>query len=52
MKYTLINNSDCRDMIEIETNMDEDPQTVALEALGWHLLPTVDPDEYQTKLAL
>jgi hypothetical protein len=52
MKYTLINDNDCRDTIEIETHMDEDPQAVALEVLGWHLLPTVDPDEHQIKLAL
>ena len=52
MKYTLINDNDCRDTIEFETVMDEDPQTVALETLGWHVMPVSDQDEYQIKLNL
>lgn len=50
MKYTLINNNDCRDTIEFTAGEDQDPVSIALEVLGWSLVVTVEPDDNQTKL--
>lgn len=52
MKYTLINNEDCSDTIEIEMTTEDDPQTIALNRLGWHLVPSFDPDENQLMFEL
>lgn len=52
MKYTLINNNDCRDTIEFTAGENEDPISIALEVLGWSLVAVVDPDDNQPQLDL
>lgn len=38
IKYKLINDFDGNDFIEFEASEDDDPPSVALEQLGWHLV--------------
>jgi|LauGreDrversion4_2_1035121.scaffolds.fasta_scaffold01655_22 hypothetical protein len=51
MTYTLINNDDCRDTIQLNLHEGDEPETVALDTLGWHIVAQQD-DEDQLKLEL
>jgi len=46
MKYKLINTHDTNDTIEFDVEGDHDPADVALEVLGWTLVPRVGDDDH------